>query len=138
MLRCAALALLAGRAGGAAAPRWRNGTEGVRAFLTFDSKASAESVEAYSRPSGDGVWWSWLRPSRGRAQPKRRSYARARGPARYADRVDFVWGGSETQLPRWRNSSNPDVVVSYYAPFTRDPAPQKHQRNGSGLPRSGR
>ena len=83
------------------AAHWRNTTEGIHAFLTFDSRASDAGIsEAGSQ-------------------------------------VDFVWGSTEHQIPKWR-AVNPDAILAKYIPFTRDPAPGPHQTtvNGSttGLP----
>mmetsp|Transcript_1684 Transcript_1684/g.3587 ORF Transcript_1684/g.3587 Transcript_1684/m.3587 type:complete len:183 (-) Transcript_1684:824-1372(-) len=49
-----------------------------------------------------------------------------------ASRIDYVWGASEDNVATWRASTNPDVVLSKYIPFTRGPTP--HVTNGSGLP----
>jgi hypothetical protein len=77
---------------------WRNSTEGVHAFLTFDSQAELSSIAAY------------------------------------ADGIDYVWGASENHVKAWRASKNPDVVLSKYIPFTRDPTPHV---TGTGADASG-
>eukprot|EP00040_Diaphanoeca_grandis_P013809 m.69741 g.69741 ORF g.69741 m.69741 type:complete len:454 (-) comp24134_c1_seq2:106-1467(-) len=77
---------------------WHDSSEGIHAFLTFDSRATAENIAAY------------------------------------ADRIDYVWGASSSHVAQWRNSSNPNVVLSYYIPFTRDPAPHTTGTPPTGLP----
>jgi hypothetical protein len=79
---------------------WRNSTEGIHAFLTFDSKADPSSIAAY------------------------------------AESIDYVWGASESHVKAWRASKNPDVVLSKYIPFTRDPTPHVTGTGpaASGLP----
>ena len=81
----------------AALPRWRNSTDGIHAFLTFDSAMAHQKANLTA----------------------------------YASRIDYVWGASAANVATWRASSNPDIVLSKYIPFTRDPAP--HVTNGSGL-----
>ena len=68
------------------AARWKNTTEGIHPFLTFDSRASDAGI------------------------------------AQYGDRIDYVWGSSASQIPKWR-AVDPDAILSKYIPFTRDPAP---------------
>lgn len=66
---------------------WKDTTDGIHAFLTFDSKVDPSLAAAY------------------------------------ADRIDYVWGSTESRIAWWRASKNPNVVLSKYIPFTRDPAP---------------
>lgn len=77
-----------------------NSSQGIHAFLTFDSKSSPASIAAY------------------------------------AGRIDYVWGASERNVPLWRNSSNANIILSKYIPFTRDPAAHVtgHGANATGLP----
>lgn len=77
---------------------WANSTEGVHAFLTFDSRASAEQISA------NGT------------------------------KADFVWGASKGHLGSWA-AANPNVVLSHYIPFSRDPAAGAHvDASKDGLP----
>ena len=80
--------------------KWRNSTEGIHAFLTFDSEANDNII--------------------------------LNSPV--ADRIDYVWGSSESQVKVWRASSNPKVVLSKYIPYTRDPSPHTARTPGNGLP----
>ena len=66
---------------------WKDTTDGIHAFLTFDSKVDPSLAAAY------------------------------------ADRIDYVWGSTESRIAWWRASKHPSVVLSKYIPFTRDPAP---------------
>ena len=66
---------------------WKDTTDGIHAFLTFDSEIDPSLAAAY------------------------------------ADRIDYVWGSTESRIAWWRASKNPNVVLSKYIPFTRDPAP---------------
>ena len=66
---------------------WKDTTDGIHAFLTFDSKVDPALAAAY------------------------------------ADKIDYVWGSTESKISWWRASKNPNVVLSKYIPFTRDPAP---------------
>lgn len=83
-------------AAASAMPRWRNSTDGIHAFLTFDGLVDASNITAF------------------------------------ASRIDYVWGASGTNVAAWR-SPNPEVVLSYYMPFTRDPHPHI-DASKSGLP----
>ena len=66
---------------------WKNSTEGIHAFLTFDSDASLPAI------------------------------------AQYGSRIDYVWGADSKpeHVAAWRKA-NPDVVLSKYIPYTRDPS----------------
>ena len=48
--------------------------------------------------------------------------------------IDFVWGATEHNVNVWRNSSNKDVVLSYYMPFSRDPKPHPTGTPPTSLP----
>ena len=50
------------------------------------------------------------------------SGASASAISEYADKIDFVWGASESHVAAWRASRNPNVVLSKYMPFSRDMA----------------
>jgi hypothetical protein len=39
----------------------------------------------------------------------------------FGDRIDYVWGAASSKVAEWRASSNPNVILSKYIPFTRDP-----------------
>ena len=82
-------------AGCDAMAQWINSTEGIHAFLTFDSSAVPANITAF------------------------------------ANDIDYVWGAQ--QIATWRNSTNPDVVLSKYIPYCRDPTPHL-DKNNSGLP----
>ena len=71
----------------AAMATWKNSTDGIHSFLTFDSGATLPAIAAFG------------------------------------DRIDYVWGASSeaARIAAWRKA-NPDVVLSKYIPFTRDPA----------------
>ena len=54
---------------------------------------------------------------------------------RYGDKIDYVWGSSESKISIWqRNQSlNKNVILSKYIPFSRDPTPHLG-KPPSGLP----
>ena len=63
---------------------WKNSTDGIHAFLTFDSGATVDAIQ------------------------------------KYGSRIDYVWGHGGKATDTWRKV-NPDVVLSKYIPYTRDP-----------------
>ena len=52
----------------------------------------------------------------------------------FANKIDYVWGSTEHNVQHWRQSSNPDVVLSYYMPFSRDPTPHPTGTPPTSLP----
>ena len=52
----------------------------------------------------------------------------------YAQKIDYVWGASITNIQHWRSSPNPNVVLSYYMPFSRDPTPHPTGTPPTSLP----
>ena len=87
----------------ALAAAWKDTTDGIHAFLTFDSKVDPSLAAAY------------------------------------ADRIDYVWGSTESKISWWRASKNPNVVLSKYIPFTRDPGtPRRPTRRRSARRRASR
>ena len=105
----AALAVTYAASAWAAAPpsaAWKDTTDGIHAFLTFDSKVDPSLA------------------------------------APYADRIDYVWGSTESKISWWRASKNPNVVLSKYIPFTRDPpsvgTPRRPTRRRSARRRASR
>ena len=52
----------------------------------------------------------------------------------YGSKIDYVWGATAHNVPIWRNSSHPDVVLSYYMPFSRDPTPHPTGNPPTSLP----
>eukprot|EP00927_Polykrikos_kofoidii_P036814 TRINITY_DN31055_c0_g1_i1.p1 TRINITY_DN31055_c0_g1~~TRINITY_DN31055_c0_g1_i1.p1 ORF type:complete len:428 (-),score=51.38 TRINITY_DN31055_c0_g1_i1:71-1303(-) len=40
--------------------------------------------------------------------------------AKNAEDYDYVWGAPEDHIPLYRASSNPNIVLSYYMPYSRD------------------
>ena len=73
--------------------RWKDSSEGIHAFLTFDSEASVAAIKEFG------------------------------------SRIDYIWGhGANTAT--WR-AANPDIVLSHYIPYTRDPGcPQMSGKDG--------
>ena len=55
---------------------------------------------------------------------------------KYGDKIDYVWGSSESKVPYWRGDKSPNknVILSKYMPYSRDPAPHTTGNPPSGLP----
>ena len=53
---------------------------------------------------------------------------------KHGNLVDYVWGSSVSHVQNWRKSTNPNIVLSYYMPFSRDPKPHVTGKPPTGLP----
>lgn len=53
------------------------------------------------------------------------SYATPEAIARYGSQIDFVWGATPHTVAQWAKASHASIM-SYYMPYSRDPAPGTH------------